>query len=165
MLNKVEVLDLFRQYIPDTIDIVWVDPDTYIDRALEHPFIQAQISVGVYDEENIYEDFLSPACSFSQFNRLELCYELMASHGDGVDDRLTRAYLTIMALHEAHHFHTKRVPSGVEEHGHSELECIAVTAANHPEMEALSQEFENASPVFQRVYARIAHLQKERVKG
>lgn len=163
MLNKSEVHDLFRQHVPDDVKIVWMDLETYVVRAIEHPFIQAQIELGIYNDINIFTDFLSPACSYSQSGRLEICYDLLVAHAEGVDETLTRAYLTMMALHEAHHFHVNEVPSGAEAHGHSELECIAETAAENPEIEALSQEFENVSPVFQRVYARIADIQREKM--
>lgn len=163
MLSKSEVHSLFREHVPDEVLIVWVDPETYINRAMQHPFIQAQMDIGIYNEENIFTDFLSPACSYTQAGRLELCYDLLAASAEGVDEELTRAYLTMMALHEAHHFHVNAQPQNAQAHGHSELECIAATAASNPEVEALSQEFENVSPVFQRVYARIADIQRERI--
>lgn len=165
MLSQAEVLNIFRTYIPEGIEVVFIDRAEFIRSALFNPFIQKQIEVGVYTEKNIYKDFLGPACAFSQSKRLELCYDLMADHAEGVDDELTIAYLTAMALHEAHHFHIDHMPGSAEEHALSELECIAATKQKDPALEARAQEFERNSPVYSRVYERIAALQKAMIKG
>lgn len=163
MLSQSEVERIFRDHLPDDVAIEWIDRAAFIRTAMEHSFIKQQIAVGIYNERNIYTDFLSPACSYSQFKRLELCYDLMVDHAEGVTDDLTTAYLTAMALHEAHHFHTDHVPGNAEEHALAELACIAETKAKDPALEARAQEFERMSPVYKRVYERIAELQKARI--
>lgn len=163
MLSQPEVESIFRDHLPVDVEIEFVDRAAFIRTAMEHSFIQKQIEVGIYDERNIYTDFLSPACSYSQFKRLELCYDLMVDHAVGVSDDLTTAYLTAMAMHEAHHFHTDHVPGDAEAHALAELECIAETKRKDPALEARAQEFERMSPVYKRVYERIAEIQRVRM--
>lgn len=163
MLSQEAVETIFRTHVPDHVSIEFIDRVTFIRTALDHSFIRQQIEVGVYTEQSIYRDFLSPACSYSQFNRLELCYDLMVDHAEGVDDDLTEAYITAMAMHEAHHFHTNHVPTSADEHALAELECIAVTKAKDPALEAKAQQFERQSPVYKRVYERIAEIQRVRM--
>jgi hypothetical protein len=163
MLSVPEVESIFRDYVPEDVHIEFVDRVTFIRSALNNTFVQMQIEVGIYDEKNIYTDFLSPACAYSARKRLELCYDLMVDQAAGVDDSLTTAYLTAMALHEAHHFHVNHAPSGPEEQALAELECIAETKAKDPALEARAQEFERNSAVYKRVYERIAEIQKARL--
>jgi hypothetical protein len=165
MLSQVEVESIFRDYIAEEVKIEFVDRVTFIRSALDNPFIKMQIQVGIYDEKNIYADFLGPACAYVGQRRLELCYDLMVDHAAGVADDLTTAYITAMAMHEAHHFETDHVPTDAEGHALSELECIAATKAKDPALEARAQEFERKSSVYKRVYERIAEIQKERIQG
>lgn len=165
MLSQSETESIFRDFIPEDVQIEFVPLDKFIESALDNTFIQMQVAAGIYTEENIYTDFLSPACAYSQFRRLELCFPLMVGLADGVDDTLTTAFLTNMAMHEAHHFETNHIPTSGHEHALSELECIAATADKDPVLQAKASQFENESPIFQKVFARIADLQKEMVTG
>ena len=161
MLSQSEVYEIFAKHVPDHVDVLMVPVDDYIGRALEHSFIQRQIDVGIYTEENIFTDFLSPACSYRQFDRLEVCYDLIAAHAEGVSDELTVSYLTNMAVHEAHHFHEDHpIPVGATQHALVELACIELTAAQDPALNAKVQQFEQESPVYRRVYERIAVIKE-----
>lgn len=164
MLSQDEVGSIFHDHLPIDVDVVFVERAAYIRSALEHSFIRKQIEVGIYTEKNIYDDFLSAACSYKGRKEVEVCYDLLVAHAEGVDDDLTTAYVTAMALHEAHHFHEDHpVPQTADEHALTELACIAATKENDPALEAKAQEFERKSAVYKRVYERIAELQKARI--
>lgn len=158
MLTKRECLKIFRQYVPMNVRINVVSSADFIRQAKGHPFIQTQISAGIYTEENFHQDFLSCAVAFSTLNQMDFCYEQFSIQAEGVDDATARAYLTHVALHEAHHFHARCAPVTASDHAHSELQCIQDVARDFPEVTSAAQAFEAASPVFQRVYARMREL-------
>lgn len=160
MLSQAEVESIFRDYLPEDVEVLFVERAAYIRTALQHSFIQKQIEIGIYTDSNIYDDFLSPACSYTLRKEVEVCYDLIVDHAQGVADDLTLAYVTAMASHEAHHFHEEHKPSTADEHALTELACIAATKAKDPALEAKAQEFERMSPVYKKVYLRIAELQK-----
>lgn len=159
LLTKADVYVAFITYLPAKVDIVFVDLDDYIQKALLNPFIQRQIGVGIYDHDNIKTDFLSAAVAYPQQSRLEISLDLINAHAEGVDLDLVEAYLHNMAVHEAHHFHESNAPGTAIEHAHNELECIEAVRQKYPDLDAKSQQFEAVSPVYQRVYARIKALQ------
>lgn len=162
MLSKAAIEHIFREYLPEDVKVMFVNRVEYIRRALDHPFILSQIQIGIYTEESIYTDFLSPACAYTGRRELEVCAELLEDHADGVPDDLTEAYIRAMAMHEAHHFHEEHEkPSTAEQHALTELACIKATKEKNPALEALAQEFERTSPVYVRVYARIAALHQK----
>lgn len=158
MLSRRECVKIFEKYLPRTAKLRVVSSEDFIAQALGHPFIRTQIHVGIYTEENIHQDFLSCAVTYSTLNRMDFCYEQFALQAQGVDDDVARAYLTHVALHEAHHFHTRCTPVGVQAQAQAELKCIQDVARDFPEVTSAAQAFEAASPVFQRVYARMQDI-------
>ena len=156
MLTQLEVMEIFRTHVPDGVDIYFVPAKDFITTALNNPYIQKQVEIGIYTPDNIWMDFLSPACSYSQFNRLEVCYDLLKNHAVGVDDEdLIRAYIVMMAVHEAHHFHVNHTPTNVEEHAEAEAACLRETTENFPDLSKKAAEFEAQSLTYKRVYDRI----------
>lgn len=160
MLSQTDVYEVLVQHLPAHVDIVFVGLDDYIATAKKNPFIQRQIAVGIYNDQNIREDFLSAACSYVLADRLEVCLDLINAHIEGVQPRLVQAYLRNLAAHEAHHFHEKNTPDDALAHAHNELDCIETVRREYPDLDAMNQEFEAQSPVYQRVYARIQALQR-----
>src|SRR4051794_34991097 len=158
MLTKRECLKIFKTHLPKTAKITVVTSEQFVAQALAHPFIQTQIRVGIYSAENIHTDFLSCAVTYSTQNRMDFCYEQFLLQAEGVDDATARAYLTHVALHEAHHFHTRCAPIGVSNQAQAELKCIQDVARNFPEVTSAAALFEAASPVFQRVYSRMRDI-------
>lgn len=158
MLSQHECLAIFEQYIPNTAKIRVVPSKDFIAQALEHPFVRTQIRVGIYTEEDFHQDFLSCAVTYSTLNRMDFCYEQFCLQAEGVDDETSRAYLTHVALHEAHHFHTRCVPIGPMDQAEAERKCIEDVARDFPEVTSAAAAFEAASPVFRRVYARMKDI-------
>lgn len=165
MLSQTQVESIFREWIPADVTIVFAGRAEFIRSALDNPFIKMQIEIGIYDESNIYTDFLSPACAYTMTKRLVLCYDLMVDHAVDVPDDLTVAYLTTMAIHEAHHFEEDCRPGSAEQHAASESACIAATQTKDPALAARTEEFEALSAVYQRVYERITEIQNRRKYG
>lgn len=163
MLTQPEIQEIFQQHVPDAVGIRFVSQHEFILKALENPYILEQIRIGIYDFENIWTDFLSAACSYPQRNVLEICYDLIVSHSEGVADELTHAYVTMMAAHEAHHFHVNHVPDDVSGLAQAEVDCLRETMQAHPELSMQVEQFEAASPVFQRVYDRMRRAFPEQV--
>lgn len=156
MLSSDEVLEIFKIHMPENVHIRMVTKEEYIQCALGNPFIQKQIQVGIYDFANIWTDFLSGACAYPGMDLVEVCYDILHDHMEGVDDvTLCHAYITMMALHEAHHFHADESPQGWEEHTVSETACIQAVSSEHPDLSSEVERFEAASAVFQRVYERM----------
>lgn len=153
--SKTEVQDIFEFFMPDAVQTRFVSREEFIQSALGNPYIIHQINLGIYTVENIWTDFLSAACSYSSLGYVEVCYDLIVAHSEGVDDDLTRAYVTLMAAHEAHHFHVNHVPDSVQEHAQAEVDCLHETMRAHPELSMQVEQFEAASPVYQRVYDRM----------
>jgi hypothetical protein len=145
MLTKRECVKIFKDHLPKDAQIKVVKSRDFVAQALAHRFIQTQIHVGIYSEENIHTDFLSCAVTYTSMNRMDFCYEQFLLQAEGVDDATARAYLTHVALHEAHHFHTRCAPVSVSDHAHAELKCIEDVARAFPEVTSAAKAFEVAS--------------------
>jgi hypothetical protein len=153
------ILEVFEEVMPmATIsDLPLV---RYVDNAKKNPFIELQVRMGIYNDENIYEDFLSPAVAHAGENRVIYSSELMQNLMYGVPDRLASIWVLSVASHEASHLTQGHVSTTWEEslaiesqmHDHDGIDkAIAVLAALA----------ETESAVFQRVYARIESLSRE----
>ena len=155
-LSQSEIVHLFSITLPPDVTINIVPLKEYIGNALNHPFIQHQIRLGVYTKESIWGDFLSPSASFMRPRIVEVCYDLLGLLAVGVEDgALIKGYIQNLALHEAHHFEINDDPITWQEHAENELECIQATAVANPAVTVKADKFEQASLAFQRVSARI----------
>lgn len=164
MISQGEVLAIFGTHLPTDVHIEFLPLREFVDKSLESPFIQRQIEVGIYNLSNIYDDFLSPACSYVQQRYVEVCYDLLVAHAEGVEDEaLIRAYVVSIAQHEAHHFHQNLLPVTWQEHAYSELECIH--DAFDPEMERDVELFQEQSVVYSRVFGRLGGLERAATSG
>lgn len=153
MLSEREVWEIFKRELPG-VDVVNVPRMSYVEASMKHVFIQQQIRLGIYNEDNIYTEFLSYARSYVPLNRVEYCYELLQLHAWSVPDAIVRAYVAHVAHHEAEHFRTTNRPGTWQEHALAELECT------HSTDNSAEDAFSKASPVVQRVYARIAKIER-----
>lgn len=138
------------------VQIVDMPLRPYVESSLASEFIRTQIRVGIYDETNIYEDFLSYSRSYVAAGVLHYCYELIAKHSEGVPDDVTRAYLQHVARHEIHHFLETDRPGSVLDHIHAEQH------ANESMDLAAEKAWMSQSPGARRVMARIEAI-KERL--
>lgn len=157
MITQDQVLDIFIEHLPD-VSISFIPREDFIYLALLSPFIQRQIGMGIYDNDNIYTDFLSPAFSYPALNRLNICYELLLESTIGTDLNVAIGYITNIAVHEAHHFEELTTPQTADDHASNELECINAVAIKHPHLAELTAKFEETSHMFQRVYKRMKRL-------
>lgn len=155
MISQIEVEEILREHLSD-VRITFIRRRMYVDMSLSNSFIKAQVDAGIYDLDNIYDDFLSAMRSFPALGELDVCYDLIQSYSEDVDDALTRKWLKMVAVHEAHHFAEAANPLTAGAHVVNEMACIQTTRDANPELAKLADEFEAASPVFQRVYKRIA---------
>lgn len=153
------------EYLPTGTDVVFQDQRSYVDSALLNPFIQMQISIGIYDTTSIYTDFLGAAKTIVSLNRVVVCLELLNNHVEGLDADLAEAYVRCIAAHEAHHFeHGAHGPaSSVLDQAHRERDCNDLIAERYPELAAAWEQVEHLSTTYQRVYQRIRHIQEARV--
>lgn len=156
MLSCEEIVEIFRTHVPEEIDIQVASRKEFISSALNNIYVQRQIEVGIYTDESIWTDFLSPVCSYSKLNRMVICYDLLVDHCEGVQDTdLIQAYITMMALHEAHHFHVNDMPHDFKSHIEAEMECVRKTTETNMDLSDMVERFENQSVVYQRVYNRL----------
>lgn len=153
MLSEREVRDIFVAELPG-VDIANVGRVPFVEQAMKHAFIRKQIEVGIYDEQNIYTDFLGVACSFVPLNRVEYSYELISLVAENVPNDITRRWLEMLAHHEAHHFKQQHRPMTWEQHAVAELEC-------NDHMDASAEtDFAEHSVTYIRVLLRIKLIEK-----
>jgi len=155
MISQKDCVRIFKQHLPKGIKIVVVSKDSFVGQALNHFFIRKQIELGIYTEENIHTDFGSCAVSYGTKKRMDFCYEMLCLQAEGIDDDLVRAFVTYVALHEAHHFTAQHRPLTVLEQARAEEECINDVDQTFPDLAAKAREFEAKSPVYQRLLARV----------
>lgn len=152
------------EYLPTGTDVVFQDQRSYVDGALLNPFIQMQVAIGIYDESNIYDDFLGAAKTIVSLNRVVVCLGLLNNHVEGLDADLAEAYVRAIAAHEAHHFEHGHGPaSSVLDQAHQERDCNDLIVVRHPELATAWAQVEQQSTTYQRVYQRIRHIQEARV--
>lgn len=165
MISEDLVADIFRQYIPEQVHLVFVNRDKFITDSLGNDFIREQIRVGIYSEDNIWDDFLCAAKAYSLLCRVEVCIELIEQLTEGLDDELTGAFIHWTAAHEAHHFEDSHMIPSADPRAQArhEQDCNALVSARYPELEARMTQVEENSSVYKRVYARIENIQAARM--
>lgn len=163
-LTEDRVIELFKEYVPDDVEIVFEDHAKYIINALVNPTVQLQMRLGIYDEVNIWEDFLGFARAHTEQNRIVIDMALVHSQSDGLSGELAEVLIRHAAAHEAHHFEHGHfgVAGSVQQQLHRETECEDLIASRYPELEARKREVEAASPVYQRVYERVKNIRRGR---
>jgi hypothetical protein len=158
VISQKECVRIFKKHLPKGTKVNIVSRESFVQQALNHFFIQRQIELGIYDIANIHNDFVSCAVSYSEFNQMDFCYDMLCLQADGLDDTLVRAFVTYVALHEAHHLRAHHLPRTIHEQAQAEEECIAEVDRSFPDLAEKAHEFEAKSPVFQRVMQRVQAL-------
>lgn len=160
MLSDADIDTLFREFLPEDVTIVHDDLNTYITQALSHPFIQMQMTVGIYDKQNIYTDFMGPARAHSSQMRQVICTQVFNQLLEGVPEEIAKDYVRYVAAHEAHHFHADHAPVTAKDHAISEKQCVEQTEADYPELARAAEYVETEGPVGKRVRARLAAIKR-----
>jgi len=164
-LTPDRISELFREYLPDDVEIVFQNAETHVADALRHPFVQAQVQLGIYDMNNIWDEFLGVAKAIVPLRRVVVCPQLIHNQVEGLDSELAEAYVRHLAAHEAHHFEHKHsaTTSDLLAQAHREMDCNNLIAERYPELEQLRERVDQDSVVIQRVYQRIRALKKASV--
>lgn len=155
MLSETRIRELFRDYLPPGVNMVTISAKDLTDQARRHPYIQLQIQMGVYTEDNLAEDFLSWARAHSDPPLQVISIEIFENLLEGIPDDIAENYVRHVAAHEAHHFHEEHSPVSAADHSVSELACAQQIASEHPELNEAVHYVEANSPVYRRVFARI----------
>lgn len=151
-------MEMFQGLMPGAT-VIEVDHDEYIAGAKQHPFIQQQIFAGIYDADNIGEEFLSVAKTYANEKVVEVDTYLIESHMKGVDLVAAFGYVASVALHEYHHLiHHGGPQVSVAEQMRREEECNEYLTTNHASVMEAAKEAERQSVTIQRVYSRMAAL-------
>lgn len=163
-ITQRQVREIFEVYLPDVVAIEFLGRDKFVRDSLQSPFIQEQIRIGIYSEENIFTDLLSVAKAYSLLRKVEICMDLIRDNVEFLDEELTLAFLHWTAAHEAHHFEDAHMlPAGdPRTQALHEKACNDLVAERYPDLEALMTEVEMTSPVYQRVYQRIEAISNAR---
>lgn len=157
-ITRPEILEMFQGLMPG-VTVVEVDHDEYIKSAKSHQFIQEQILAGIYDNENIGEEFLSVARTFSDESLVDVDTYLIESHMKGVDLVLAFGYVASVALHEYHHaIYHGGPPVDLVTQMQREEECHRYLAEHHPKVMRDAALAEAQSTTIQRVYRRMDAL-------
>jgi hypothetical protein len=157
LITQIRTLEIFRDHLPEHTIIRVLPAVQYVDVSLKQPYIQRQIEVGVYDQESVYIDFLAAARVYAPFRLADVCYELFANQFHGLTPELAEGLVRWTAVHEAHHFDPMNL--AIVDEAERELHCNRVIAARYPDVQAVMDEVELKSHVFQRVYARVEGLE------
>jgi hypothetical protein len=163
-ITQRQVREIFEQYLPEQVDIQFIGKNKYVTESLLNPFVQKQIEIGIYDEENIFDDFLSVAKAYSLLRRVEICMELVQAHVVDLSDDLGTAFIHWTAAHEAHHFEDAHMlpASDPRVQAMHEKDCNDLVSERYPHLEALMTQVELHSSMYQRVYKRIEAIQAAR---
>lgn len=153
------VEEIFEDHCPKGAAILYEEHNQFIEDSLTSPFIQRQVQIGVYTEQSIYAEFLSPAYSMPSQQLIvvdvlqieRLMAEAIALHA--------RAFCTVVALHEAKHLQeTSPNTSGIVEMARDEQRCNKEIERDHPLLWQQASLAMQDSTIFQRVAQRIAAL-------
>lgn len=155
-LDADEIREILVEHLPEGTRVVSVPLSEFMDESREHPYIQAQIKLGVYEEETLEEDFLSGVRSLSLVGLVEYCPDILANHMEGVPRRLCEAYIKGLAIHEAFHLQAP-IPLTADEVAQSEVDA-ANAVKKRKKLHKKVEEFEAQSPPYQRVYERLRKL-------
>lgn len=157
VISKDEVRAIFAANLPDDVTIKMVPRLQHVETLRHHDYIREQIRIGIYDEGNLENDLLSAVSSYVMMRRIEICYDLLADYMKDVPDDVTLGYLLAVALHEGYHF--KAGPTySLDDHIEQEREANEHVRTIAPTLWEHHQRFEELSPVFRRVYARMRKL-------
>jgi hypothetical protein len=165
IITQRQVREIFEQYLPaNVVAIEFVGKDKFIREAIRNPFIAEQMRIGIYDEDNIFEDFLTIAKAYSLLRKVEICMELLQDHVADLSDELGVAYVHWHAAHEAHHFEDAHMLPADDPRTQAlhEKACNDLVSERYPQLEALMTMVETNSPVYQRVYKRIEAINEAR---
>lgn len=155
-ISRKEVQEIFESVMPPDVDVFFIEHAEYIAKARNHPFVKAQIMAGIYTEDTLEEEFLSPACSYVPQSRVEIDFDLLRHLMKGVPLRHVKSWVKKTALHEAHHFLADHDPRlDVDGHRKQEVSCEQAVRRENPILFADAEEAEGKSMIFQRVYDRI----------
>lgn len=160
MLSDDRIRELFLEYLPDNVVMLTLPAKDFVEQARGHSFIQMQIQMGVYSDDNIADDFLSPARAHPDISVQIICSEIFNNILDGITVTIAEDYVRSVAAHEAHHFHHRHEPVSAADHAASEVSCIQEVNAAHPELAEAVSYVEAHSPVYRRVYDRISIIQQ-----
>jgi hypothetical protein len=161
MLSEDRIVGLFRMYLDPDVKIINLSAKAMTEQALGHPYVQLQMQIGIYNEENIAADFLSPARAHSDERLQVISVEIFTNILEGIPDDVADDYICHVAVHEAHHFHKDHQPVSAADHSASELECAREIMAAHPEFNNAVAFVEANSPVYRRVYARVEKAKQD----
>lgn len=164
VVTEDRVREIFAEYVPDVVEIEFIDREKYIRDGMLNPFIAEQMRIGIYDETNIHTDFLSVAKAYSLLRRIEICLDLLNEHVAGLSDELTAAYISWLAAHEAHHFEDAHMlpASDPRVQAMHEKDCNTLIEERYPHLTMAMDRIERLIPAYQRVYQRIADIAAQR---
>lgn len=166
VLSEERIRALFSEYLPrPEISVLVLDAATFTGQALAHPYVKLQIQMGVYNEDNIRTDFLSPARVHTELDLQIICVEIFDHILEGIPDEIAENYVRHVAAHEAHHFHAEHEPVSAADHSASELVCAQEILTRHPELNEAVTYVEQNSPVYRRVFARLDSIKNDFQKG
>jgi hypothetical protein len=161
VLSEQQIRTIFYEYLPDTTGIMTIPAEKFVEQARNHPYVQLQMQMGVYTDENLAQDFLSPARAHPELGLQVICMEIFDQILDGIPDETAANYVRHVAAHEAHHFHANHGPVSAADHALNELGCVQEIVAKHPELNEAVACVEANSPVYRRVYARLDDIKND----
>lgn len=158
-LTRELIYEVVRQYMPQDVNVVMVTHTYFMAQAKRSPWIQTQVRLGIYNAENIDEEFLSPMCAYVPQRTLDVDYELIINHMEDVDTIYAIGYVAEMALHERHHFeeHHEETNDPIAQ-SKREHDCNEQVVENHPIVHYLSEAASKDSATISRVIARMESL-------
>jgi hypothetical protein len=162
VLTQERVTELFKEYLPAHVTITFQDVAAYIEDAMRHPFVQFQVSIGIYDLDSLHEDFLGAAKAIVPLDEVVVCLDLINNHVGQLSTQLQEGYVRHVAAHEAHHFeHGHGAASNLlEQATHTERECNDLIEQRYPELARLNDQVEQESVSIQRVYERVRRIRE-----
>jgi hypothetical protein len=160
LLTDEFIMTVFRTVLGDEVQVDAVDLDTYVTHAMDNQFIRMQIEVGIYDEENIYNEFLSPAVAYAEEMCVAVCPELIRRIMADVDDSYAALWVLNMAVHEAGHIKAGHAPETVLETLENELALHEHGSDLEVAVHLVSSYAEEQSGVFSRVMERVKNLER-----
>lgn len=162
MLSDDFIMTVFRTVLGDEVQVDFVELEGYVKHAMDNPFIKMQMDVGIYDQDNIYNEFLSPAVAYAESNRVAVCPDLIRRIMDDVEDSYAALWVLNMAVHEAGHIKAGHAPASLIETLVNEMSLHSHDNELENAIHAVGEFAEYQSPVFQRVMGRVKAIQDER---
>lgn len=157
MISKEEVIAIFQAQLPEDVQVRVIPKYQHVETLRHHDYIREQIDIGIYTEDDLEADLLSAVSSYVMLGRMDICYELLVEYAEGVPDDVTLGYLLAVATHEGYHFSAGPTYT-MEAHIEQERDANNHVQQVAPHLWELHQRFEELSPVYRRVYARMRNL-------